>query len=333
MATLTRAIILAAKFHDGQKDKGNLPYLFHPLRLMLNALTEEEQIIAVLHDTIEETDLTLEDLRKEGFSDEIVEAIDALSRRKKERYEDFILRIKQNSLARRVKILDLQDNLSPLRTRKRSDKDRDRMKKYSRALDTLLGGFPAPEETEEFEEPSIRQAEAVEAEQNREELKQAAEKSEAEEAANGAPAKAASEKAATEPAGKEENAQEESASTASEPDASAAIPATEAPTKPEKPKRTRGRKPAAAHAESTEGSPAAAETTVAEGDVTASASANRASAQKPAAKRPRGSRRKPSAAAETAAAEAAAASAVPENAANVPAKRTRRSRTTPPDQA
>lgn len=331
MATLTRAIILAAKFHDGQKDKGNLPYLFHPLRLMLNALTEEEQIIAVLHDTIEETDLTLEDLRKEGFSDDIVEAIDALSRRKKERYEDFILRIKQNSLARRVKILDLQDNLSPLRTRKRSDKDKDRMKKYSRALDTLLGGFPAPEEQEESEEQTILHAEAVEAEQNREELKQVAEKSEAEEAANDNPAEAANEKAAKEPSGEEENAQEESASTASEPDTSAAIP-----TQSEKPKRTRGgrRKPAAADAGFAEGSAAAAVTTAAEEEAPAPASANRTSGEKPAAKRPRGNRRKPLAAAETAAAEeAAAASAVSENAGKALAKRTRRSRTTPPDQA
>ncbi|WP_438432273.1 hypothetical protein [Gorillibacterium sp. sgz500922] len=148
MASLTRAIILAAQYHDGQKDKGNQPYLFHPLRLMLNALSEDEQIIAVLHDTIEDTELTLERLREEGFSERIVEAVDALSRRKKESYENFILRIKQNSLARRVKILDLQDNMAPLRLRKKTDKDKDRLKKYSRALDTLLGGFP-PSEAEE----------------------------------------------------------------------------------------------------------------------------------------------------------------------------------------
>ncbi|WP_082652085.1 HD domain-containing protein [Gorillibacterium timonense] len=157
MATLTRAIVLAAKHHDGQKDKGNQPYLFHPLRLMLNALTEDEQIIAVLHDTIEDTDLTLEQLREEGFDERIVSAIDALSRRKKESYEDFILRIKQNSLARRVKILDLQDNMAPLRNRKKSSKDKDRLKKYSRALDTLLGGFPEPEP----EEADPQAAEAI----------------------------------------------------------------------------------------------------------------------------------------------------------------------------
>ncbi len=84
MATLAKAIILAAQNHEGQTDKGGNPYVFfHPFRLMLRALTEEEQIVAVLHDTIEDTTLTLDDLRNEGFSEEIVAAVDSLSKRKK----------------------------------------------------------------------------------------------------------------------------------------------------------------------------------------------------------------------------------------------------------
>lgn len=138
MSTLARAIALAAQYHEGQTDKGGRPYIFHPLRLMLKALTEEEQIVAVLHDTIEDTDLTLDDLRREGFSDEIVEAIDRLSRRDDETYHEFILRIKENRLAARVKILDIQDNMDLTRIKKPSDKDRKRLEKYSRALDTLL---------------------------------------------------------------------------------------------------------------------------------------------------------------------------------------------------
>lgn len=138
MSTLARAIALAAQYHEGQTDKGGRPYVFHPLRLMLKALTEQEQIAAVLHDTIEDTDLTLDDLRKEGFSDEIVEAIDRLSRREEETYHEFILRIKENRLAARVKILDLQDNMDLTRIKKPSEKDQKRLLKYSRALDTLL---------------------------------------------------------------------------------------------------------------------------------------------------------------------------------------------------
>ncbi|MCQ4086476.1 HD domain-containing protein [Saccharibacillus sp. JS10] len=138
MATLAKAISLAAKYHEGQTDKGGRPYIFHPVRLMLKALTEEEQIVAVLHDVVEDTPLTLEDLRKEGFSEEIVEAIDRLSRRENESYSAFILRIKPNRLAARVKILDLQDNMDLTRIKKPSEKDQKRLLKYSRALDTLL---------------------------------------------------------------------------------------------------------------------------------------------------------------------------------------------------
>lgn len=140
MANLTKAIMLAAQYHEGQTDKGGNPYVFHPLRLMLKAYGETEQIVAVLHDTIEDTDLTLPLLREAGFSETIVEAVDALSRRKKEAYEDFILRIKDNPLARRVKVYDLQDNMDLTRIKKRTAKDKERLKKYSRALDVLLGG-------------------------------------------------------------------------------------------------------------------------------------------------------------------------------------------------
>jgi (p)ppGpp synthase/HD superfamily hydrolase len=139
MSTLTKAIVLAAKNHEGQKDKAGNPYIFHPIRLMLKGITEDEQIVAVLHDTIEDTELTLDDLRNEGFSSEIVEAVDSLSRRKNETYEEFIYRIKKNPLARRVKVYDLQDNMNLSRIKKPTVKDRDRLKKYSKALDVLLG--------------------------------------------------------------------------------------------------------------------------------------------------------------------------------------------------
>lgn len=138
MSTLTRAIQIAASCHEGQTDKGGSPYVFHPLRLMLKALTEEEQIVAALHDTIEDSDLTLDDLRSEGFSEKVIEAIDRLSRREDENYHEFILRIKENRLASRVKILDLQDNMNLTRIKKPSEKDRKRLEKYSKALDTLL---------------------------------------------------------------------------------------------------------------------------------------------------------------------------------------------------
>ena len=139
MATLEKAIILAATHHAGQTDKGGDPYVFHPIRLMLKATNQAEQIVAILHDTIEETTLTLADLQTEGFSEEIVSAVDSLSRREEESYEAFILRIKQNPLARRVKILDLQDNMDLTKSKKPTVKDKKKLEKYSKAMDVLLG--------------------------------------------------------------------------------------------------------------------------------------------------------------------------------------------------
>ncbi|WP_314001886.1 HD domain-containing protein [uncultured Paenibacillus sp.] len=138
MSTLAKAIMLAAKHHEGQKDKGGNPYVFHPFRLMLRAMKEEDRIVAVLHDTIEETALTLEDLRHEGFGAEIIAAVDSLTRREEESYDEFIMRIKRNPLARRVKVLDLQDNTELTRTKKPSEKTVKRLEKYSKALDMLL---------------------------------------------------------------------------------------------------------------------------------------------------------------------------------------------------
>jgi len=87
MSALTRALVLAAQHHAGQKDKGGNPYILHPLRIMLRASTEEERITALLHDIVEDTPLTLDDIKREGFDDKIVEAIDCLTRRQGETYD------------------------------------------------------------------------------------------------------------------------------------------------------------------------------------------------------------------------------------------------------
>lgn len=95
MSNLDRAIILATRAHSGQIDKSGLPYILHPLRVMLKMTTEEERIIAVLHDVLEDTDVTAHDLSAEGFSDEIVEAVQALSRSEDEDYHEFVKRAKK----------------------------------------------------------------------------------------------------------------------------------------------------------------------------------------------------------------------------------------------
>lgn len=135
---LSHAILLASYVHKNQEDKVGEPYVLHPIRAMLQMETEEEKIVAVLHDVIEDTEVTEEDLLRMGFSKNIVDAVCLLSIRiadgKKEPYRDFIERIKPNELARNVKIADIKDNLNQERLKTLSDNDFHRIDKYNRAL-------------------------------------------------------------------------------------------------------------------------------------------------------------------------------------------------------
>ncbi len=110
MATLEKAIELAARYHAGQKDKEGLPYVTHPLRVMQRVSGEDAQIVAVLHDTLEDTQLTEADLRREGFSEEIVAAVKAVTHAKDEPYADYVVRLAKLDVPRRVKLADLEDN-------------------------------------------------------------------------------------------------------------------------------------------------------------------------------------------------------------------------------
>jgi len=116
MSTLERAIAIAAEAHAGQVDKAGAPYILHPLRVMMSVSGNNERVVAVLHDVLEDCpEWTPERLRAEGFGDHIIEALDRLTRRKGESYEDFIRRC-QGPLSQRVKIADLHDNMDPIRT-------------------------------------------------------------------------------------------------------------------------------------------------------------------------------------------------------------------------
>src|SRR5690606_1081633 len=106
MATLENAIALAVKAHTGVTDRSHQPYILHPLRVMLGVEAAEDRIVAILHDVIEDTDYTLDDMREMGFSEAIVAALDAVTRRDEETYEEFIERIALDPLAVRVKLSD-----------------------------------------------------------------------------------------------------------------------------------------------------------------------------------------------------------------------------------
>src|SRR5947208_2434495 len=141
MPTLEDAIALAALAHHGQVDKAGAPYILHPLRLMLRMRTNDERMVAVLHDAVEDTPYTLDGLRRLGFPEEVVEAIDALTRRvdEGETYEAFVARAGGNPLARRIKIADLEDNLDLSRIAEPTEKDHQRLERYERALASLRG--------------------------------------------------------------------------------------------------------------------------------------------------------------------------------------------------
>lgn len=134
MTKLERAIAIALDAHTGQKDRQGQPYILHPLHLMMQMDSEAERIAAVLHDVIEDTELTLDDLRAEGFSPEVLTAVDLLTHDKTATaYEEYVRRLKPNAMARKIKLADLQHNMDVRRIVEMSPEDQDRLQKYHRA--------------------------------------------------------------------------------------------------------------------------------------------------------------------------------------------------------
>ncbi|WP_173911176.1 guanosine-3',5'-bis(diphosphate) 3'-pyrophosphohydrolase [Acinetobacter sp. Marseille-Q1618] len=138
MSTIEKAIALAAKKHAGQLDKANQPYIFHPLRLMLKVNTPEQQIVAVLHDILEDTDTTIVDLISLGFSQTIVDAIVSLTKKSGESRIDAAHRAVQNPIARVVKLADVADNMDLTRIVNPTQKDLQRLEEYQKVRDILL---------------------------------------------------------------------------------------------------------------------------------------------------------------------------------------------------
>ena len=108
---LNRAIVLAASAHSGQFDKAGMPYILHPLRVMLAMDTTPERIVAVLHDVAEDNADGWQDIHDAGFDQEIVSAIDSVTRRQGEDYFAYVERAGSNPIGRKVKVADLRDNL------------------------------------------------------------------------------------------------------------------------------------------------------------------------------------------------------------------------------
>lgn len=131
---LDKAAQICVTRHAGQRDKMNCAYFQHPMRVAMRCRTDEEKIVALLHDTIEDTDVTPEYLIEQGFPQHIVEGILSVTKREGETYEDFVKRAKQNPIGRIVKIHDLEDNLDVLRLDEVSPEMAARYSKYLKAL-------------------------------------------------------------------------------------------------------------------------------------------------------------------------------------------------------
>lgn len=139
-ATIEDAILIAAEAHKGVTDKAGNAYIFHPIRMMMRLKSEAEMMTAVLHDVVEdtrenseETKWTIEKLRDKGFPEVVLEAIESVTNRDGESYEEFIERAGRNSIARRVKIVDLEDNMNLLRLGELKPEDLARLEKYHRS--------------------------------------------------------------------------------------------------------------------------------------------------------------------------------------------------------
>jgi GTP diphosphokinase / guanosine-3',5'-bis(diphosphate) 3'-diphosphatase len=138
MSSIEKAIELAARAHAGQVDKAGAPYIFHPLRLMLAVRGDHERMAAVLHDVVEDTSLTFDDLAREGFPAAVIDAVRALTKHAGESRIDAAHRAAANPVARAVKLADVTDNMDLSRIAAPTEKDHARLREYAQVRAILL---------------------------------------------------------------------------------------------------------------------------------------------------------------------------------------------------
>lgn len=138
MPTLEDAIALAVQIHRGQTDRAGQPYILHPLRIMFRLTDPLAQMVGVLHDVIEDSHLTFDDLRQLGYDETVITALDGVTRRDNETYDEFVTRSLIHPVSRQVKLADLEDNMDIRRLQgEPTAKDCERLRRYRRAWDRL----------------------------------------------------------------------------------------------------------------------------------------------------------------------------------------------------
>lgn len=133
---INKIMQLVYDLHSGQKDKSGVPYIYHVIHVAEQMNTEDETIVALLHDTLEDTELNPNYI-KNNCGEHILKAVKLLTHKKNEPYFDYIMKIKDNPLARKVKIADLKHNMDLTRIANPSDNDFKRVEKYKKALEIL----------------------------------------------------------------------------------------------------------------------------------------------------------------------------------------------------
>ena len=134
-----KALRIAIRAHKGQKDRSGKEYIMPPIRVSERCKTMQAKIVAILHDTIEDTEITPEILLSEGFPQNIVDAVLSVTKLDGESYEDFVRRSEKNPIGKEVKLADLEDNMDIRRLNEITDKDVKRLKKYLKAWRYLQG--------------------------------------------------------------------------------------------------------------------------------------------------------------------------------------------------
>lgn len=132
-----KALKIAFDAHRNQLDKSGIPYVVHPLHLAEQMETEEEICTALLHDVVEDSPYTLQDMQAEGFPNAVLQALELLTRQPDVPYLDYVVRLRKNSIARKVKLADLAHNSNLARLDRVADRDRRRVLQYRMAQAVL----------------------------------------------------------------------------------------------------------------------------------------------------------------------------------------------------
>jgi (p)ppGpp synthase/HD superfamily hydrolase len=138
MELIETSLTIALRAYAGKVDKAGREYILHPLRVMAKMKTDEEMSAALLHDVLEDSEITAEQLLAEGIPTQVVEAVQYLSKHENEDYQDFVARLKKNGLAAKVKLADIEDNIDVLRLNSLGENDLARIKKYHSAWRFLM---------------------------------------------------------------------------------------------------------------------------------------------------------------------------------------------------